>query len=864
MEGKKKYIAIILFLLIGLGVFTFANPDEELGTNNGSNNGGQQQVETDDNDDNTQDVLEEVEEDNDNNTGSNNNVNNVVTRNDAYAKALAAVQKLEQVLTEKQAETARDLVEEVTNSKQYADLIARVENAEDAMDATKLVEELEKMVEEAAARTDIENAATNRDDVVTPAIEKIEGENLEGVKEELTKRVEALAKLLDDSTAPTVEPDVDGTTTNKDVALVITDAEGNEFTATVTKDGQTYELKETFTEDGIYEVKVVDAAFNEDTITFTIDKTEPEFENVKSGQHFGKEGIEEIKVKDATDVKVTIKNMDTKEEKVTLPLTKDATYYIVATDAAGNSKAIYVAIDTDVPDITGVTNGSFVNKAQNVYVTDKFLNYVKITGPNSKGEIKTYEFDRSDFEVLGPNGENFKLTWKANYQGIYTVYAKDKVGNEYSETFTIDKTPVKVNGLENAPFTYDGVGIVLTSEDNDIKTITLTKDGSVVEGYKLSDSIINAGEYTLTIVDRAGNVTEETFVINKAQTTITMTPEEGTKFRYDATAKLATAVVNKVGSTENLTVTYKYDKGYKHTEPVKPGKYTATAVYAGDENHEGSEASVKYQIIKAASSIAFTSEPESLVYDGTAKEFGATVTLVNGTKAATMTYYDAEGNKLDGAPVNAGSYKVVASFKGDTLHDGVKKPLEKEFTIERAETEIVFEFPNLVYDGTAKEVIAKVVVKGTDTLVKEVTPVYKKTSYENLNETPVNAGTYIVAAYYGDTNNYVKSYNAVEYTIEKAETEIVFTLPENLIYSETAKEVIAKVMVKGTDTLVKEVTPVYKDSSWQNLQSAPVNAGKYIVAAYYYETENYKTSYNSLEFTIEKATPTIELTEPSL
>ena len=29
MEGKKKYVAIVLFLLIGLSLFTFANPQEE-------------------------------------------------------------------------------------------------------------------------------------------------------------------------------------------------------------------------------------------------------------------------------------------------------------------------------------------------------------------------------------------------------------------------------------------------------------------------------------------------------------------------------------------------------------------------------------------------------------------------------------------------------------------------------------------------------------------------------------------------------------------------------------------------------------------------------------------------------------------
>ena len=287
MEGKKRYIAIILFLLICLMLFTFATTgDEELEAGNGNGNDIQEVTNKGDSDkEEEKDSDSEKEESNNQNsssTGSSNNGNSNAgddedlegtgnTDNSAWDNALKAVEELEKVLTDDQLNIARELVEEITNSDQYKELIERVEDAEDAIDATALVETLEKMVEEAAKREDIEDASDFRDDEVLDAVNEIDGEYLEEVREELLKRVEELNKILDEETAPTVEGIKDGDKTKEDVKLTITD--DNEVTTTVTKDGKTYDNVEKFTEEGTYEVTVVDSAFNETKLTFTIDKT---------------------------------------------------------------------------------------------------------------------------------------------------------------------------------------------------------------------------------------------------------------------------------------------------------------------------------------------------------------------------------------------------------------------------------------------------------------------------------------------------------------------------------------------------------------------------------------------------------------
>ena len=432
MEGKKRYIAIILFLLICLMLFTFATTgDEELEAGNGNGNDIQEVTNKGDSDkDEEKDSDSEKEESNNQNsssTGSSNNGNSNAgddedldgtgnTDNSAWDKALAAVEELEKVLTDDQLNIARELVEEITNSDQYKELIERVEDAEDAIDATALVEALEKMLEEAAKREDIEDASDFRDDEVLDAVNEIDGEYLEEVKEDLLDRIEELNKILDDATAPKVEGIEDGDTTKKDVELTITD--DNEVTTTVTKDGQTYEYVEKFTEEGTYELTVVDSAFNETKLTFTIDKTNPKFEGLKSRE----EHIDSytVDITDATETTITVQKDHGKHDEVEegYEITEEGTYQIIATDAAGNKASTWVIVDKTNPTITNEPAGDFVNSCTTITVFDRYLTNVSIN--NDK-------YTRKDFSKNTKN-ENFKLEKEVCEEGIYTITAKDKSG----------------------------------------------------------------------------------------------------------------------------------------------------------------------------------------------------------------------------------------------------------------------------------------------------------------------------------------------------------------------------------------------------------------------------------------------------
>ena len=217
MEGKKRYVAIVLFLLIGLTVFTFANPVEE---QKGSKGNGSNKTEVTDKENNTSDgTLGPVgnQQQNQNLVQVPNQEVGETEADTSYEDALEAVVKAETSFDELDIDNARDLIEEVTDENQKEELTERLDIVEEAIDAIKLVEKLEKMVEDATTRNDIIDSADYRAE--EEIVEKVDALRNEEVQESLKNRLQILSRILDDNTAPKIEGVEDGETTNENVSI---------------------------------------------------------------------------------------------------------------------------------------------------------------------------------------------------------------------------------------------------------------------------------------------------------------------------------------------------------------------------------------------------------------------------------------------------------------------------------------------------------------------------------------------------------------------------------------------------------------------------------------------------------------------
>ncbi len=326
----------------------------------------------------------------------------------------------------------------------------------------------------------------------------------------------------------------------------------DEATVTITKDGAVldYESGDELTEDGAYEITVENFDGYKKTYTFTIDTAAPE---IKLEGAANRENVnEDVKVF-YTEENLTaelVKNGKSLGDYVSgTPVSADGSYRIIVSDRANNKVEVEFTIDKTVDFAINVNdkglsnsviataneqvtvsltkNGEAIEYALGSAITesaDYALTLTDNLGNTASVSFKivnplvqsfSHNFDEVEgFAGATVNGEDKRLnygTLELTEDGVYEVGVIVS-GNTYLFKVTVDGTAptVTLDGVENGGSTKDAVIISAVSEE---ATITLTKDGEVVE-YKLGSEITEPGEYKLTVTDSCGNSAEYGFTIN--------------------------------------------------------------------------------------------------------------------------------------------------------------------------------------------------------------------------------------------------------------------------------------------------------------------------------------------------------------
>ena len=492
--NKKKIglIVVVLFLLIGLGSFVFANPNEEENLKKKGKDieetetikdkdSGEDETTDEEDADSSQGVITVGDTNRTVNNNRNNNANpggngnsdgtgNVVVTDNGYNEALKAVEKAESSFTQDDVDRAEELVNKVTDQQGKEELQERLDAVQAAIDAEKLVAELENKVENSKNITDINDA---RDYRAGEEVEKVVSELKDStLKEKLEERLEAILEILDDNDRPVITGIDNNSFTKENVTLTIEDA--NDVTTTVTLDGKEIDFQGEFTEEGTYVVTVVDEAFNEATLTFTIDKTKPVVGGVEDGKYYN------------TDVAVTIDDANPgtihlKKDGVTVKpykpgdiLTEEGTYTVYVSDKAGNkSKTITFVIDKHVEDAKWVyilnlsdkNNRKTIRDGQTLRVEVNFDEKLTKLPVLTIGNSQSTEFRKCSETDYGKYVCVADLTIDntiANLEDgeipftITNIY--DKAGN----TITLDNDNV-TETKEYGQLTYDGTAPVIKS-----------------------------------------------------------------------------------------------------------------------------------------------------------------------------------------------------------------------------------------------------------------------------------------------------------------------------------------------------------------------------------------------------------------
>lgn len=429
----------------------------------------------------------------------------------------------------------------------------------------------------------------------------------------------------------------------------------------------------------------------------------------------------------------------------------------------------------------------------------------------------TVSWDDTEFALV--KGENV-VAWTyvpedtLNYKGA-TGSLTLTVGDEVLTAFEMTKGPDKTEYTAFEAFDPTGIELMATFDGVHEQPVAIDECEIVVENAT-ADGKLTAATAKVTV--KYGNMSVE-IEVSVAKIKVEIPALEQTEFEYTA---------------QPHTVTVAEDPRYaivKGNEETNVGKYNAVVSLTDKVNYEWADGSAEdrnlsWEITPVTLS-GYITLPENLVYDGVAKV--ATFTLTKGELlgGATMNiaYELTDGTVLQGAPVDAGVYEVVATLP-DTKNYRFEEGTEycKAMTVEKKTVTIItIGSREKVYDGS--EVTPEQLAEhfsATDGIAVKVT----------VSGTVLNAGTYQITATI-EEKNYRAEPVSCTYTVRKA--------------SQTAEADISVSYLKVEITAADETAIVeYSEDGnvWKTLDGAITVGLKETYTYYvrYAESANYNAS----------------------
>ncbi|MBI3409371.1 MAG: hypothetical protein HY040_13605 [Planctomycetes bacterium] len=352
--------------------------------------------------------------------------------------------------------------------------------------------------------------------------------------------------------------------------------------------------------------------------------------------------------------------------------------------------------------------------------------------------------------------------------GSYTVFASYGGDNNYNPatqtaTLVISKADPTFN-VTGGTFVYDNLvhgasasATGVNGEDLFPVDVSYTGAGSfpLFPGTYLAHASYSGDD---NYNPAAGTAT---VVILKADPTLTVTTDT---FTFDGFPHAATATATGVVGEPLGPITVTYDGSTD--EPVNAGSYSVIASFAGDDNYNPATAFATLTILKADPTL--TVDGGTFNYDGQTHEATASATGVNGEDLGPV---DITYNGSPDAPLNAGSYSVVASFAGDDNYNAATQTAT--LTILKADPTLTVDAGTFVYDGQTHEATASATgVNGEDLGLVSIT-------YNGSPDAPFNAGSYAVVASFAGDQNYNPATQTATLTILKADPTLTVDHPQS-------------------------------------------------------------------------------------
>ncbi len=367
--------------------------------------------------------------------------------------------------------------------------------------------------------------------------------------------------------------------------------------------------------------------------------------------------------------------------------------------------------------------------------------------------------------------------------GTYPILATVTNAN-YSGTVTgsleITKAPVTIT-LSGLTQTYNGKQRVVTAKTSPSgKTVNITYEGAVTPP-------INAGSYevigTVSDTNYAGTSTA-TLLVKQATATVRLS---GLTQTYNGYARNVTVTTSPVNLSHSLT--------YNGSDiaPINAGSYTVVGTIT-NPNYIG--ISTRTLVVRKARATVSVSDLRQ-TYNGNIRE--VSVSTVPANLAKTVTYAG-----LPIAPINAGSYRVVATVVDNNYSGSSSRTL----VVRKATATVTLSNLLQVYNGDPREALAATNPTGLAVVI----------TYNGQATAPINAGRYTVVGTINESNYQGRRTRTL--VVQKAQATIVLSnLSQVFDYKSHAVSVV-------TDPSQLNVAVTYNNSVIE-----PIQVGAYPVLA---------------------------------
>ena len=418
--------------------------------------------------------------------------------------------------------------------------------------------------------------------------------------------------------------------------------------------------------------------------------------------------------------------------------------------------------------------------------------------------------------------------------GEYAITPKGATADNYAITFvegklTVGKLTAALAWNDYAERTYDGKASNVTASvtnkiGNDDVTVTVTGGDAV-----------NAGTYTAAVAGLAGakagnyQLPEEgltqSYTINRAALTIASVAVEGKTYDGTTDAKVTSVTFNGLQNGEELVSGTDYTVAGVFDE-ADVGERTVTVTVTMRDTAKAKN----YQLEKTTATATTTITPvqttleltaKDAVYTGSAYDAKNISKVSNVNDAPVYTYYadnnGEKGAKLDGAPVNAGTYWVEGYIAASGNNSAVTSDAV-QFQITKAPLTATAENKSATYGDTAPAYTVRYAGFVNNETESVVTGLI---TFDCAYAAGSDAGEYAITPKGATADNYAITFVEGKLTVGKLTAALAWNDYAERTYDGKASNVTASVTNKiGTDDVTVTVTG-----------GTAVNAGTYTAAA---------------------------------